>query len=877
MSWWHRLIRRRAMERQLDAELRDHLERQVADVMADGLSEDEARRRAVLAFGGLEQIREQCRDARGTRFVEDALRDARYAVRTLAKRPGFVAASLILLGLGIGANTAIFSLLDAVLLREVRAIDPDRLYFVAHHHGERAHATSNYPLLERLRDRGEAFAGVTAYALTTFKVTSGNDVERVTGEYVTGNYHGLLGVSIARGRGFVAESDRPSADAAVAVISHRYWIRAFNANPDVIGSRIIVDGRPLSIVGVTARGFDGFTPGRPSDITLPIALKVADSPGYLTMHDTWTSLVMMARLAPQVTPQQATATTEVVFRQYLAEPENKWYKADAAALVPARRGSNELRERYSASIAVLMAMVIVVLLIALANFALLQLARAAARAKEMSIRLSIGAGRWRLVRQLLIESLLLSTLGGALGLALAAWGTTTIAALFRNARNPVVLDVEANWVVLAYTAALTLAAGLVFGLTPALAATRFDLVTALKDVPSSAGRIGRRWKVRRLLVAAQVALCLMLLAGGGLLVRTLRNLQAPDGTFDGRGVVLFAVESQGRRVPDDYWPPRCTAFLERLRQRGDIAGAACSTSTPIDMTESRRGAMAGATPIPNGVLANVVSPQFFSTFAIPLLEGRTFTERDAAGAPRVGVINERMAQMAFGDRDPIGRTFNFRATPKEQIEIVGVVRDVRHNPREPASATVYTPLGQGGEIGGWVTVAVRTDDRVVSAESLRSTVLDVSPDVVVTRQRTFGEQVGALLVRERTLALLSSWFGVLAVVLACVGLYGVMSHEVTQRRQEIGIRLALGADASTVLAAVVREAATVAAIGIVIGTVAALVLSRLISDLLFDVSARDPLTFAGAAAVLTVTTLLAGYLPARRAARVDPTTVLRSS
>jgi len=273
-----------------------------------------------------------------------------------------------------------------------------------------------------------------------------------------------------------------------------------------------------------------------------------------------------------------------------------------------------------------------------------------------------------------------------------------------------------------------------------------------------------------------------------------------------------------------------------------------------------------------------VSPEFFRTFTIPLVKGRAFTERDGAAAPRVGVINERMARIAFGDSDPIGRSFNFRATPKEQIEIVGVARDVRHNPRETASPAVYTPLGQGGEIKDLMTVAVRAaGDRVVSAESFRTEIQGVSPDLVVTRQRTFGEQVRALLVRERTLALLSAWFGLLAVVLACVGLYGVMSHQVTQRQQEIGIRLALGADTSTLLVAMLRETAMVAAIGIAIGTAAALGLSKLISDLLFDVPARDPLTFAAAAGVLAITTLLAGYLPARRASRVDPTTVLRSS
>jgi len=597
------------------------------------------------------------------------------------------------------------------------------------------------------------------------------------------------------------------------------------------------------------------------------------------MHDTWTSLVPVARLRPGVSEQQATDALDSIFRQYLSEPDNAWYKADSTLLLPANRGSGELRQRYSASLMVLMGMVLVVLVIAIANFALLQLARGNARAKEMSIRLSIGAGRWRLVRQLMTESLLLAMAGGAFGLVLAAWGTSAITSFFRADFYPVVLSVEAGGVVLAFALVITLITGLICGLTPALAATRLDLVSALKDLPASGGLRSGRWTVRRGLAAGQVALCLLLVTGAGLLVRTLQNLQAPDGSFSGAGVMLFWIEARGADLPEDYWPRACAAVLDRLGQHRELGSSACSTSTPLDRTESRRGAVAGTTPVAGGVLANVVTPDFFRTFSIPLVRGRVFTLQDSPTAPLVGVINERLARMAFGDTDPLGRTFHFRAAPNQPITIVGIVRDVRHNPREAASPTVYTVLGQVGEIDDdWITLAVRSsNDRRIVADTLRATIAAVRSDLIVTRARTFGEQLGGLLTRERALALLSGWFGILALLLACVGLYGVMSQEVTRRRQEIGIRLALGAAPSRVLGVVIRDAAIVAFAGILAGGAAAMAMSKLISGLLFDISARDPLTFGAAAVILAVTTLLAGYLPARRAARVDPTTVLRSN
>jgi len=876
MSRWRRFIHRGSLERELDAELRDHLDRQVADYVRAGASPADARRRATLEFGGLEQTKELCRDARGTRLIEETITDARYAVRTLVRRPGFTLAALLLLALGIGANAAIFSLLEAVLFREVSVASPGDLFFVHHSHGDRSHAASNYPLYERVRVRDDVFAGVTAYSLEAFKVSNGGDVERVDGEYVAGNYHALLGVPLAIGRGFVSEDDRPSARESIAVISHRFWTRAFNRAPDIVGRTLTVDGRAVSIVGVTAPAFEGLTPGRLAEITLPLSVKAAASADYLTMHDTWTSLTMVARLKGGIAEAQATRVLDGVFRQYVSEPENQWYKLDSASLVAAGRGSAGLRQRYAPALTVLMAMAIVVLVIASANFAYLQLARAGARTKEMSIRLSIGAGRGRVIRQLVTESLVLAVMGGAAGLLLALWGTATIASFFREGVNPVVLDVRANATVLGFTAATALGMGLLFGLTPAFAATRLDLVSALKGAPASSGR-GLRWNLRRSMVAGQVALCLLLVTGAGLLVQTLRNLQARDGSVDGRGVWLYSLDGRRDELSAEQWPTVCAQLLTSISTRPDLEAGACSTSTPFDLTESRRGAAAGSTPIPGGVLANVVNPGFFKAFGIPLLRGRAFTELDVLEGEKVAVVSETMAHIAFGDANPLGRTFNFRASPKEQIRIVGVVRDVRHNPREGVAPAVYTPLGQGGEIEQGMTLSVRLPNAPAQiADAVRSTIRAANADLIVGQSRTYDEHVGGVLVRERALALLSSWFGTLALVLACIGLYSVLAQNVTLRRREIGIRLALGASPSRVLGAVMRDAAVIAAAGIVIGTVASLMLAKAISGLLFDVSARDPLIVAAAAVLLAATTLLAGFLPARRAAHVDPTLVLRS-
>jgi predicted permease len=885
-SWWKRLMGQKRLDRELDAELADHLARRVRDHVAAGLSDAEADRRARLELGGVAQVSEQCRDARGTRLLEELIADVRYGGRVLRRSPSFTLTALTVLALGIGANTAIFSLLESALLRRVPVTSPGELYFVAHRTADRTRTASNYPFLERVRNLRDAFAGVTAYTITSLKIADGDYVEQVPGDYAAGNYHGLLGVRFSLGRGFTDEDDRSPATASLAVISDRYWARRFGRSPDVLGRTLMVDGRAMSIVGVTAPGFEGFTPGRPVDVTLPLSLKALDQPDYFTMHDTWTSLSMIVRLRPDVPAAQAAAGVETLLRQYLSEPENAWYKAEGATLLPADRGSDELRRRYSTSLVVLMAMVGVVLLMACANIASLLLARAAARTREVAVRLSMGAGRSRLVRQFLTESLLLAGAGGLAGFFLAMWGTSAVAAILDVGANPVVLSVRPNLAVVGFAAALSIVTGIAFGLTPALRATRVELTPALKEGEGlGVGRAQgptpwrRLWSGRQLLVVGQIASCVLLVSGAGLLVRTLANLQASDGSFSRENVLLVSLVGRDTPMPLEQTPAFCASVLERLRLRPEIGSASCSTSSPVDSADCRRGAIVGATPVQGGAFASVITPDYFRTFAIPLVRGRVFGRDDSPRSTRVGIINERMARVAFGSGDPIGRTFHFRADPDKPFTIVGVVRDVpQHSLREPAPPTVYTPLGQeGGEVEDFPLLAIRSTNEPSGIVSVvRSAVGETSRDVVVLDVKTLVQQLDAVLVRERVLATLASWFGVLAVALACVGLYGLMSYEVTRRRREIGIRLALGAHPAEIGRLVLRQTSWLAIAGVAVGLIATLATTRVLSTLLYGLSSRDPSTLAATTALLAATTLAAGYVPARRAARVDPTQALRS-
>ncbi len=812
-------------------------------------------------------------------MLESIVQDLRHAARSLRRTPAFTTAAVITLALGIGANTAVFSVMDAVLLRTAPVSDPHGLYFLAHGTGENPAFSSNYPLLERYRTLRDVFTGVTAYMTRPFKITTPSGSELVEGQFVSGNYHRVLGVPLILGRGFTSESDRPGDAGAVAVISESYWRRRFARDPSIVGKTVVVDGKALAIAGVTAAGFHGLKPGTQFDITLSLAALAQDDGDFLTTRETWTGLNMIGRLRPGLGEAAALGRVDALFQQFMSEPEQAWNRRggrlpDAfrlARLVPAARGAPALRVRYDRPLRILMAMVGVLLLIACANVANLMLVRASGRMREVAIRMSVGAGRMRLIRQALTESLLVAAFGGAAGLLISMWATTVIVSLFDGGRNPIVLDVQPDGRLLGFTMLISILTGIVFGLMPAVQATRANVAPLLKE---SAGIARGRLGAGKVIVVCQIALCVMLLAGTSLLVRSLMNLKAVDAGFGKDNVLLFYLDTRGTRaeVVDLY-----AGVLERLKAMPGVRAAAFTTISPLGTDSQERPIDIPGVPStagPHLAWSNLVTPDYFSTLDIAVLRGRGLTPQDSATAPKVAVINETMARAYFGGTDAVGRTFAFRAVPDQPFTIVGVVRDTRQQSlRNAPPRMAYVPIPQGDEPPSMLTAAIRTTQRPRSLEALvRNAVSSQSPDLTLSYLRTMEEQIDATLVPEHVLATLSSGFGLLALLLACVGLYGVISYGVARRSREIGIRIALGAQRSMVLWQTIRETLGVCAAGVAIGLAATLATTRVVSTFLFGLSPRDPLALVSTTIVLVLTALLAGYLPARRAATTDPVT-----
>jgi putative ABC transport system permease protein len=869
-------------------ELAEHLTLLTEEYVRAGLSLTEARRQARLRLGAGDGVTEAYRDQQRLRPLEDTWQDVRYAFRTLRKAPTFAAAVILTLALGIGANTAIFSLFEAVILRPLPIHAADDLYFIALG-SARSAPSSNYPYFERVRTRTDLFAGVAAYqGGASVKVSTGEHVETARAQFVSGHYYSVVGVPMALGRGVTVDDDRPGTGPIEAVISHGYWVRRFGADPQILDRTLTIDGRPIAIAGVTAAGFDGLDPGTSVDVTLPLAIKTLDSPGFLTDHTTWLgNMPIVVRLKPGIGSAQATSAIEVLFQGFLAEPNNAWLRKLPgwdrvhASVMPANRGTSGLRERYSNAVQLLMAMVGIVLLIGCANVASLLVARGNARAMEVAIRMSIGASRSRLVRQFLTESLLLALIGGTLAFALARMSVRAIGAMIDAGANPVHLDLQPNASVLVFTIAVSVVTGLLFGLAPAVGTTRLDMSPTLKSASTPTIR-SRRSSPRRVLVGVQIAMCVLLVSGAGLLGRTLRNLDTRATGIDRHDLLLFSLDARGTLFPSAGMPGLCEDLIARAVGWAGVVSGSCSRNIPIN---SRGNAapleVPGSAPRPLNarlVFTNMVTADYFRTFGIGVVAGRVFDARDSANGTNVAVVSRSLVRFFFGDSDPIGRSVHFYKREKNPMTIVGIVEDAtQRSLREEPPMTIYTPLAQLREPEGLVTVALRTPANASSlAESIRAEVRGRAPDVIVDNVRTMEQQIGTELVRERLLAMLSTAFAGLAVLLSCVGLYGVVSYDVTRSVRHLGIRLALGAQRRDVLLEVIRKALLVSSLGIVGGLLGTLAGTRVVAGLLFGVTARDPLTLVTAAVLLMVTTAAASYLPARRAARVDPALVLRA-
>jgi predicted permease len=939
---------RERMMKDLEQDIREHIEAETQDNIARGMSPEEARYAALRKFGNVARVKEETRDVWSFVWLEQLWQDVRYGLRMLRRSPGFTAVAILTLALGIGANTAIFSLVDTALLRAMPVSEPENLMLLRWTgHSEPKHLSySSYgdcegggkgaptgcsfsqPLINDIRSQTNVFSSVAAFAGGDRLDLSGNGAAGTVDspEYVSGDYFQTLGVQPFIGRLIAIADDAPMAS-PVAVLSYNYWRSNFGGSAAVVGKTILLNKVPFMIVGVAERKFDALTPGNPVQVWLPLSVLPQISVPWdnrdADFNNWW--LVALGRLKPGTSRAQAQAAVSTLFSNevtHSAKPSMKAEDNSAIILTPAQKGLTGDTTQISTPLYVLFLAVGVVLLIACANVAGLLLSRASARQKEIALRFTLGARRGRVVRQLLTESLLLSVTGGCLGILLATWATAAITAFVAsNREGQTTLNPGINGRVLLFTAAVSILTGIVFGLAPALRGMRVDLTPALKEgVGSSAppARRSARWfSPTNVLVVAQVALTMIVLVAAGLLVRTLQNLKSVDPGFDTQNILTFQVNPQ----LIGYKRAEIDSFYNELQSRLAAMPGVTSVSyswmpllggglwtTDFHMPNTPKDQLADADMLP-------VGSAFFGTMRIPLRLGREFSATDFVEAARVAevlatenelvaagvkgaasavaeqnkkaaeglpptpaIVNSAFVRKYLSKTNPLGMRFGEHdAEDSDPIsrsgwEIVGVVGDARYNNlRRGVEPTIYVPSS-----GRSAAFTLRTGINPTSVvPQIRSVIGQMDKNLPIFEIHTETEQIDRQLFQERLIARLSSFFGLLALVLACIGLYGLLSYEVTRRTREIGIRMALGAKAGDVLRAVIAQGITLAAVGIAIGMGVALGVTRYLGSLLYNVKAGDPLTFAGVALLLVTVAGLACYIPALRAARVDPMVALR--
>jgi predicted permease len=889
MAWYHRLAnlaRARRLSRDLDREIAFHLAERVDELVAAGMSREEAERTARRRFGNPTALKERTRDVDVLGWLESILADLRYAVRALRRSPGFAAVAILSLGLGIGANTAIFSIVDAVMLRSLPVVRPQELLLVTMG-GQRAHVTN--PIWEQLRDRQEVFSGVFAIGDEDFDLAGGGEVRRVSGAWVSGAFFSTLGVPAAAGR-LLAAADDVRGCPAIAVLGHDLWRNEYAGDPSVVGRPISLDGHPFTIVGVAAPGFFGVEVGRAVQVYAPLCAKtVLGGADVLEQRSYWYLRIVgrpkadvsvaalrgrLAALAPEV---------------YAATVPPNWgvegqrdYVKNTLDVVPASDLLSALRLRYRGALLALMGAVGLVLLIACANVANLLLARATVRQREIGVRLAIGAGRGRIVRQLLTESVLLAFLGAVVGLLFARWGIDALVGFFSGRTGPVSLDPAIDGRVLLFTTAVATATGILFGLAPAWRATRISPQAAMRANLGGLADGRTRLAIPKALVVAQVALSVVLVTAAGLLLGTLRTLATLDPGFTRDGVLLVAADLRKAQYPPERLAAVHRELLDRLRALPGVRSASAASLTPVSGSAwNNLIVVEGHEPANRDdalVYFNEVSEGYFATLRTPIVAGRDVGAVDRPGAPRVAVINREMARRFFGSASPLGRHFRERFGDEvgAPVEIVGVVENAKYESlRAEPEPIAYLALSQSEHPGANLNFAVRADAPLPTLlAGVTTTVAEVSPSISL-EFRTLEEQVNGSLARERLLATLSGFFGALALLLATVGLYGTTSYSVARRHNEFGIRLALGAARSRVVRMVLGEVGRLVALGIVLGTLGALAASRVVASFLFGVSPTDPATFLLSAGLLVVVAIVAGLVPAWRVARLDPVAALR--
>jgi predicted permease len=904
-TWWKAVTQREQLDGDIADELAFHIEAYANDLMRSGMPRDEAFRRARAELGGLAAQKENCRAAWGTRVWDELSSDLRYATRMLAKSPGFSAIAIVSLALGIGANTIIFTVTKAVLLDKLAVPHPEELRLLAQTEGDKGVARSSwgnfdrtpegkslstsftYPVYQQLRKTNRTLQDIFAFKdFGRLTATIDNKAEAVTSEMVSGNYYQALGVKPILGRPIVEADDQADGSGPVIVISYGFWSRRFGRSPDVIGKKIELNSTPMTIVGVNPPEFTGaFGVQTSPDVFFPFSMQPIATPKFgaslLTDKNLWWVL-MMGRLKPGASTEKARAELDVDLNAAVRATVDvgKDDEVPQLLLEDGSRGQNEVGNDLANPIYVLISLAGFVLLLACANLANLLLARASSRQREMSVRLALGAGRMRILRQMFTESLLLSVAGGAVGLLLCYLGRNAIPHLLSSAWEPPVVNGKLNWMILAFTAAVSIFTGLLFGIAPALQATRTQVNSGLKDNAQTATQ-RKRNLTGKTLVVVQVALSMLLLVGAGLFARTLMNLNNTHLGFNPDNILLFDLQPPQTRYPD----AKSIALFREVETK--LAAVPGVDSVALSQLALISNGGANMFFVPDGqpqkpgkqqtAFFNTVGQDFFKTFQIPVIVGRSFNETDTPTSRKVAIINQSLAKKFFPNTNPIGKTFKSGGNDNpDHIEIVGICKDTKYDSlRHDPPPTFYLPYRQqkGFEDMDFEVHTHMTAAAIVP--SLRSAVATIDKDLPLLEIRTQNEQIADTTKQERIFASLTGGFGILALILACIGIYGIMAYTVARRTNEIGIRMALGAPSARVLRMILREASWMAIVGAVVGLASAVALGRLIASMLFGLKPYDPVTLVGASLLLVLVALAASWIPARRAAHIDPIKALR--
>jgi predicted permease len=890
------IFRKRKLDSELDAELSGHIDALTEQNMRRGMNREEARYAARREFGGLEQAKESYRRQRGLPFFETFGQDLRYAMRMLVKSPGFTAVTVLTVALGIGANTGLFSLVNSVLLSSLPVRNPQELVVIKYidQQSQEENEDFSYPMYQAMRDGNTVFTGVFTRSGLDFNASYGGRSERAVGELISGNYFETLGVRPFLGRLIEPDDDRTPGAQAVAVLSYGYWQRRFGSDPEIVGKEIILNNTPIHVIGIAPPGFYGTEMARNPDIRVPMMMAsiFRPVPGNRLQSPRHRWLTVMARRRPDVSVAHAQASLDVIYHQVLAAELKEFGAQDSAhereralasriQLAPGNQGFAHLRTEMERPLLLMFGVTGIVLLVACANLANLLLARNAKRKQEISVRLAVGAGRGRLIRQWLTESLLLSVLGGCAGIAVAYWAKTALlgflpADLRANLHAPMDLRV------LSFALLASLVTGLLFGLAPAAQVSETGVSIALRaDAPSIASR-ERLFSLRSALIFLQVALSLPLLIGASLFLHSLRNLRGVNTGFLKENVFLATLNPAMNGYPQERIKSFYGDLLARVGTLPSVRAVSLTTSSVISggwdqETVKVEGYQPGSDENMNPNAA-IISPGYFATMGIPFVEGRDFTEQDTAARPKVVIINETMAHYFFGSNDAVGKKIGTSDDPQAppDMEIIGVVKDAKYvRLSEAPRRHFYTAIAQEPRLFD-MTLQVRTSGDAEKIGGLvREQVHDLDANLPLYAMTTLEVQIDDSLAQERFLTWLSSLFGILATLLASLGLSGVVAFSVARRTREIGIRIALGAQPGDILRNVVSHIALLITAGMAVGLAIAYGLRRVLSSMLFEVKSADPLAFAGACFVLGVVAALAAYLPAHRATRVDPVVALR--